>query len=308
MEQSTENVPPGMTSAQSETNGLHADMPLSIPVLLNGIANTDAQIAMMADPSMAQALGMSADEIALYDRQIRLWGVKAQEKLRSARILLIGMKALANEIAKNLVLAGIGTMTILDPESITEDDLGSQFFISEGHVGQNRAQAALPQVQKLNPRVFLFADTEPILAKDPTYFLNFDICIATGLDITTLGTVNTFARLNGCKFYAAHTHGMYGYVFADLIIHDYAIEREMSNKATEIKAETPTRKVIGTSIKKENNKIIEIVSKQETYCPIMLANSSGLASEITSNRRRRMKVRAASAMSPGPFRLPKSHR
>ena len=61
---------------------------------------------------------ISADEIALYDRQIRLWGVKAQERLRSAKILLIGMKALANEIAKNLVLAGVGSLTILDHEQI----------------------------------------------------------------------------------------------------------------------------------------------------------------------------------------------
>src|SRR2546423_11923810 len=56
---------------------------------------------------------ISADEIALYDRQIRLWGVKAQERLRSAKILLIGMKARANEIAKNLVLAGAWALTLL---------------------------------------------------------------------------------------------------------------------------------------------------------------------------------------------------
>lgn len=47
------------------------------------------------------------------------------------------MKALANEIAKNLVLAGIGSLTILDDQLVTEDDLGSQFFISELHVGLN---------------------------------------------------------------------------------------------------------------------------------------------------------------------------
>lgn len=58
-------------------------------------------------------------------------------RLRSANILLIGMKALANEIAKNLVLAGIGSLTILDDQVITEEDLGSQFFISELHVGMN---------------------------------------------------------------------------------------------------------------------------------------------------------------------------
>lgn len=60
-----------------------------------------------------------------------------QRRLRSANILLIGMKALANEIAKNLVLAGIGSLTIIDDQLVTEDDLGSQFFISELHVGLN---------------------------------------------------------------------------------------------------------------------------------------------------------------------------
>lgn len=47
------------------------------------------------------------------------------------------MKALANEIAKNLVLAGIGSMTVLDSETVVEDDLGAQFFISEQHLGMN---------------------------------------------------------------------------------------------------------------------------------------------------------------------------
>ena len=47
------------------------------------------------------------------------------------------MKALANEIAKNLVLAGIGSLTFVDDELVTEDDLGAQFFISEQHIGMN---------------------------------------------------------------------------------------------------------------------------------------------------------------------------
>ena len=64
-----------------------------------------------------------SDEIALYDRQIRLWGVQAQEKIRNANILLITMKALANEIGKNLVLAGIHSLTIVDHELVTESDL-----------------------------------------------------------------------------------------------------------------------------------------------------------------------------------------
>ena len=58
-------------------------------------------------------------------------------RLRTANILLITLKALANEVAKNLVLAGIGSLTINDDQSVTEDDLCSQFFVSEEHVGMN---------------------------------------------------------------------------------------------------------------------------------------------------------------------------
>lgn len=47
------------------------------------------------------------------------------------------MKALANEVAKNLVLAGIGSLTIIDHEVVTEEDLGAQFFVSQEHIGQN---------------------------------------------------------------------------------------------------------------------------------------------------------------------------
>jgi len=50
------------------------------------------------------------------------------------------MKALANEIAKNLALAGIGSMTIQDDQLVTEDDLGAQFFIEEQHIGLNVGQ------------------------------------------------------------------------------------------------------------------------------------------------------------------------
>ena len=108
---------------------------------IGAAASSDTTVPTMPTSAQVEASGsqqqMSADEIALYDRQIRLWGVKAQERLRSARILLVGIKALGNEVAKNLVLAGIGHLTVVDGETVTEDDLASQFLISEEHIGQN---------------------------------------------------------------------------------------------------------------------------------------------------------------------------
>ncbi|CAI7642820.1 unnamed protein product [Penicillium glandicola] len=245
---------------------------------------------------------ISADEIALYDRQIRLWGVHAQEKIRSANILLITVKALANEVAKNLVLAGIGSLTIIDHQDITEEDLGAQFFIAEAQseqdvIGKNRAQIAGPQIHKMNPRVKLHIDTSDVKTKQPDFFAQFDITIATELDFVTNTTVNAACRLANRPFYAAGLHGFYGYVFADLISHDFVIERNKSNMAPATQ-ETPTRSIIEITTKKEQNdankkeanKVIELVTKREVYSPLILANTSPLPEEYTRLPRRRKQV------------------
>ncbi|MCJ1481839.1 hypothetical protein MMC06_001998 [Schaereria dolodes] len=243
--------------------------------------------------SIAQAQTITADEIALYDRQIRLWGVKAQEKLRTADILLINFQALANEVAKNLVLAGIGSLTISDDQFVTDGDLGAQFFISEQHIGMNRAEAARQEIQNLNPRVSLHVDTAPILSKPPSFFQIFDIIIATTRSLDTLSTINASCRLCNRPFYAAGTHGFYGYIFADLISHDYVIEREKGNKPTILQPESATRSVIAFSTKKADNasgKIIEMVTKREIYSPLLLANSSPLPPKHLVSRRTKMRV------------------
>jgi molybdopterin/thiamine biosynthesis adenylyltransferase len=50
---------------------------------------------------------LSKTERDVYDRQIRLWGVDAQSKMTSSKLLVIGMTGLAAEVCKNLILAGI---------------------------------------------------------------------------------------------------------------------------------------------------------------------------------------------------------
>lgn len=69
---------------------------------------------------------------------------RAYSRIKSANILLITFKALANEVAKNLVLTGIGNLTIIDHETVTEQDLASQFFVEERHLGQNVGETLLP--------------------------------------------------------------------------------------------------------------------------------------------------------------------
>ena len=217
------------------------------------------------------------------------------------------MRALSNEIAKNLVLAGIGSLTVQDDQQIVDDDLGAQFFISEGDLGKNvgpsgfhcrpfhspffqRAEAAAPQIRKLNPRVSVKVDTQSIQNKGIEYYEPFDMVIATDLNLATLSTINAACRLSEKPFYASGTHGLYGYIFADLRIHEYVIEREKSNRPTALANETPTRSIIATSTKKSDGKVVEMVTKREVYSPIILANTSPLPQEYLSSRRRKLQV------------------
>lgn len=230
------------------------------------------------------------DEIALYDRQIRLWGVQAQEKIRNANILLISMKALANEVAKNLVLAGIHSLTIVDHELVTPSDVGAQFFVSDADVGTNRAEAAAPQIRKLNPRVNVVIDPTDIRGKGPDYFGAFDVVIATDLDPSSLNIINTATRLNHKPFYAAGVHGFYGFIFSDLIQHDYVVEREKGNRVTAKGTETRTRSVIDVKEKKEGGKHIELVTKRELYSTWFLASDAATLPPDYLRSRRRLKA------------------
>lgn len=153
-----------------------------------------------------------------------------------------------------------------------------------------RAESAAPQIRRLNPRVSLRVDTEDITLKQPEYFAPYDMIIATDLDLATFSTINASCRLCNRPFYASGTHGFYGFIFADLILHDYVIEREKSNRPTALTAETLTRSIVATSTKKENGKMIEMVTKREIYSPMVLANTSPLPADQLSSRRRKLQV------------------
>ena len=118
----------------------------------------------------------------------------------------------------------------------------------------------------------------------------YTVVIATDLDLPALSQINAACRLTNKPFYVASTHGLYGFIFADLISHDYVIEREKSNRPTALAAETTTRSIIATSTKRENGKTVELVTKREIYSPIVLANSSPLPPEHLSSRRRKLQV------------------
>ena len=94
-----------------------------------------------------------------YDRQIRLWGKDTQVGILGARILFLRVTGLCTEVAKNLVLAGVGHVTVCDPEKVTQDDIdtGAVFYFGKGDVGRPRAEVLAEHLRQLNPSVNIAA-------------------------------------------------------------------------------------------------------------------------------------------------------
>ena len=75
-------------------------------------------------------------------------------KLVKMRVLIVGLRGLGVEVAKNLILAGPKSVTLYDPNLVNWGDLSSNFYCREEHVGkQTRASASYEKLQELNPYV-----------------------------------------------------------------------------------------------------------------------------------------------------------
>jgi ubiquitin-like 1-activating enzyme E1 A len=63
------------------------------------------------------------------------------------------MRALSDEICKNLALAGVSSITLLDSELVTEEDLGAQFFLSEEDIGKNVRKTIINSSRSLMKKI-----------------------------------------------------------------------------------------------------------------------------------------------------------
>lgn len=203
---------------------------------------------------------LSEEETSLYDRQIRVWGLESQKRLRATRVLLVGLNGLGAEVAKNLVLAGIKSITLLDHRTVTEDDFSTQFMIERTAIGENRAHSSKAYARNLNPMVEVESEEGQLIDRNDDYFRKFDIvCCTERLSTGALIKINSQCRSLGVKFYCGHVWGYFGFFFSDLIEHTYTQELPAppcsgkgssvgpikSNKAmTEVNASTMTRKMV----------------------------------------------------------------
>src|ERR1041385_6051014 len=92
--------------------------------------------------------------------RFRLIGWWDQEKLRSARVLVIGAGALGNEILKNLALLGFASIVVVDLDSIDATNLSRSILYRAADVGRRKSDVAADAVRNIFPE----AQVHPITA------------------------------------------------------------------------------------------------------------------------------------------------
>eukprot|EP00128_Syssomonas_multiformis_P002420 Colp12_sorted_trinity150504_noHs@8955 len=156
----------------------------------------------------------TADNIdeALYSRQLYVLGHEAMRRMGRSNVLISGMRGLGAEIAKDVVLAGVKSVTIHDDDKVTLSDLSSQFFLREEDVGKNRADATLPRLAELNAYVPVHKHAGPLTES----FLNtFEVVVLTFNSLEEQLRINEITRKLGIRFIVAQTFGLFGQIFND---------------------------------------------------------------------------------------------
>ena len=119
---------------------------------------------------------MSKDK---YDRQTRLWG-EGQVLISTASVLCFNSDTLASEVLKNLVLSGVGKVTIIDDTNVSQKDLENNFFLPPDSLNKPRANIILGNLLELNPDVHGEAVIKAPTAyvKDESVLGQFDVFIS----------------------------------------------------------------------------------------------------------------------------------
>jgi molybdopterin/thiamine biosynthesis adenylyltransferase len=101
---------------------------------------------------------LSPDEIERYARHIVLHGIggPGQQKLKSARVLVIGAGGLGSPLLQYLCAAGVGHIGIVDDDIVALSNLQRQILYGTKDVGQSKVDSATASLARLNPHVETF--------------------------------------------------------------------------------------------------------------------------------------------------------
>ena len=122
-------------------------------------------------PAVAGGAEMSSKDMMRYSRQIMLEeiGYVGMEKLKDAKICIVGAGGIGNPVVTQLVGMGIGKIRLVDRDVVEISNLHRQHLYTDLDVGKVKVEAALERLQKINPEVDIEAipiSVTPFTAED----------------------------------------------------------------------------------------------------------------------------------------------
>lgn len=148
----------------------------------------------------------------LYSRQLYVLGHDAMRRMASSDVLISGLGGLGVEIAKNVILGGVKSVTLHDEALCSTNDLSSQFYITEEDVGKNRAEACYKQLSELNmyvpTKTYTGTLTDDIIKK-------YRVVVLTESSLSEQLRISEITHANNIALIIASTRGLFAQVFCD---------------------------------------------------------------------------------------------
>jgi molybdopterin/thiamine biosynthesis adenylyltransferase/rhodanese-related sulfurtransferase len=143
---------------------------------------------------------LNHDEIARYSRHLIIPDVamQGQERLKAARVLLVGTGGLGSPLALYLAAAGVGTIGLVDDDVVDPSNLQRQIIHGTSDIGTHKVESAKQSILEVNPhvtvrehRTFLTSENALDIVADydividgtdnfPTRYLVNDACVLLG--------------------------------------------------------------------------------------------------------------------------------
>lgn len=145
------------------------------------------------------------EELIRYSRQLMLpeIGMKGQEKLKTAKVLVVGAGGLGCPVLQYLCAAGVGTIGIMDFDKIELHNLHRQILYGTDDVGKQKAHTAAEKLKMQNPHVSFVVFDELLREENAGQIISqFDIVVDGSDNFQTRYLVNdTCVELNKTLVY-----------------------------------------------------------------------------------------------------------
>jgi adenylyltransferase/sulfurtransferase len=151
-------------------------------------------------PLVEPAADLSVDEIRRYSRHLIIpdVGVSGQKRLKNAKVLCVGAGGLGSPALMYLAAAGIGTLGIVDFDTVDESNLQRQIIHGVSDIGKSKALSAAESIREINPYVeVVIHDTALDRDNVKEIFAGYDLIVDGTDNFATRYMVNDAAVLLG---------------------------------------------------------------------------------------------------------------